>query len=105
MKARELVLVPMAPTVVWVPRLAANQRAGSPADENERVIVMRAFLVRAGPVEDFGFQVARGENGALRPVEIIAVLPHTAASKAGLDFCLHRFGKYSARWPLELPRP
>lgn len=54
------------------------------ADENERVIVMEAFKVSPGPKENFGLQVQPGRYAARRIVQIIAVVPNTAAAKAGL---------------------
>jgi hypothetical protein len=54
------------------------------ADENERVIVMEAFKISPGPKENFGLQVQPGRYAARRIVQIIAVVPNTAAAKAGL---------------------
>jgi hypothetical protein len=55
------------------------------ADENERVIVMEAFKISPGPRENFGLQVQPGRYAARRIVQIIAVVPNTAAAKAGLQ--------------------
>ncbi len=53
-------------------------------DENERVVMMEAFGVRANPVENFGFQVQRSTYAGRPIVQVIAVIPNTPAAKAGL---------------------
>jgi hypothetical protein len=54
------------------------------SDENERVIVMEAFKVGANAIENFGLQVDREMVAATSAVFVIAVVPNTAAAKAGL---------------------
>jgi hypothetical protein len=64
---------------------ALRAQSGAAADENERVTVLEAFRVHAVPVENFGFQTTVARYGAKRVVLIVAVIPNTAAAKAGLQ--------------------
>jgi hypothetical protein len=60
-------------------------QSGAVADENERVILLEAFRVNAGPIENFGFQTTPMRWGSEHNVVVTAVIPNTAAAKAGLQ--------------------
>lgn len=54
------------------------------ADDNERVVVTEAFKVRAGPMENFGFQVQRVRHAGRRVLAIaisVAESSSTAVSR------------------------
>ncbi len=77
------VLMLAAVTAFALP-VTSGQSTTQAFDENERVVGMEAFGVRASRVEYFGFQVQRSTYASRKIIQVIAVIPNTAAAKAGL---------------------